>query len=341
MDTNRGTSSGMFGKFKSNKYLSGTKDFLSSNSLLAKFAFLLLVIIVFIVLLQGGIYFLTWLFSPSQDPILLKCMQPGKESKIIYSNPNLAGANSENVAPILRSKNDRFGLEYTWATWLYIDPSSFSNSNNQMAKHIFSKSVPAGNSSSIVHTETDFETNRNITYPDLPPGIAFGNGPGVYLINRKGAVFETSLEDGVQSKSSIVNLLVVTDVLGNGQPNQVIVEDIPLSKWMHLAIRVKNQRQMDIYINGYLSKRTQLPNVVSQNQGNVYINAGAGQEGVSWDGLISDLRYYNYALGTNQIMALSNAGPYMTKCSGSMSDGAPPYLSTRWYFSDAHDMYNP
>lgn len=340
MDTAQTTSSGMFGKFKSNKYLSGTKDFLSSNSLLAKFAFLLLVIIVFIVLLQGGIYILSWLFSPSQDPVLLKCMHPGKEGKIIYSDPNLAGSNSENVAPILRSKNDRFGLEYTWSTWLYVDPSSFSDSSNQIAKHIFSKSVPAGETSNIVPTETDPTTYKNMTYPDLPAGIMFGNAPGVYLINKKHAEFETSMESGPQSESSIVNLLVITDVLGSGQPEQVIIEDLPLSKWVCVVIRVKNQREMDVYINGYLRKRVILSNVVAQNQGNVYINAGAGTLDMNWDGYISDLRYYNHALGTNEIMALSSGGPNTTKCKDSM-DGKPPYLSTRWYFSDAHDMFNP
>ena len=68
--------------------------------------------------------------------------------------------------------------------------------------------------------------------------------------------------------------------------------------------------------------------------------AGAGTNDMNWDGYISDLRYYNHALGTNEIMALSSGGPNTTKCKDAM-DGKPPYLSTRWYFSDAHDMYNP
>ena len=36
--------SGMFSKFKSNKYVSGTSDFLQSNTMVAKVAFLLLLL---------------------------------------------------------------------------------------------------------------------------------------------------------------------------------------------------------------------------------------------------------------------------------------------------------
>ncbi len=341
MDTNQGKAgAGMFKNFQSNKYLSGTKDFLSSNSLLAKFAFLLLVIIVFVILLQAGIYFLTWLFSPNQDPVLLKCMLPGKQQKTIYSNPN-KGGNGQTIAPILRSKNDRFGVEYTWSTWLNIDPTSFEDSPTQYAKHVFSKTVPYGKSDAPQFAN---DSGGNITaskttiktYPNLPSGILFGNAPGVYLINARAAEFET-----IDSPSSIVNLLVVTDVLGiDGEPEQIVIEDMPLNKWVNVIIRIKNQRELDVYINGYLRKRAILKNVVAQNQGNVYINFGANSHLTKWDGYISDLRYYNYALGTNAIMAINNAGPNTTSCSGTDS-GVPPYLSTRWYFSDTHDMYNP
>ena len=338
MDTNQGKAgAGMFKNFQSNKYLSGTKDFLSSNSLLAKFAFLLLVIIVFVILLQAGIYFLTWLFSPNQDPVLLKCMLPGKQQKTIFSNPN-KGGNGQTIAPILRSKNDRFGVEYTWSTWLNIDPSSFDDSTTQYAKHVFSKTVPYGSSDAPHYANTNDGDGGSVkTYPNFPDGILFGNAPGLYLINNKTAEFET-----MDSPSSIVNLLVVTDVLGvDGAPEKIVIEDMPLNKWVCVVIRIKNQRELDVYINGYLRKRAILKNVVAQNQGNVYINYGANTGSkYGWQGYISDLRYYNYALGTNAIMAINNAGPITAACGDALT-GAPPYLSTRWYFSDAHDMYNP
>jgi hypothetical protein len=43
-----------FGNFSSKKYLEGTGDFLRSNSIVAKFAFLILVLILFVMALRLG-----------------------------------------------------------------------------------------------------------------------------------------------------------------------------------------------------------------------------------------------------------------------------------------------
>ena len=47
--------------FASNQYVSGTKEFLASNSLVAKFAFLLLVLFAFVAILRVGASALGWL----------------------------------------------------------------------------------------------------------------------------------------------------------------------------------------------------------------------------------------------------------------------------------------
>jgi hypothetical protein len=54
-----------------NKYVnsgSSTRDFLNSNSLVAKIAFLLLVLVVFVILLRIGISILGYFLSPSGTP---------------------------------------------------------------------------------------------------------------------------------------------------------------------------------------------------------------------------------------------------------------------------------
>ena len=52
-----------FNKFSNNSYVSGTRDFLTSNSLVARVAFLILIIILFIFLLRMGSLFLSWLIE--------------------------------------------------------------------------------------------------------------------------------------------------------------------------------------------------------------------------------------------------------------------------------------
>jgi hypothetical protein len=56
---------GVFKTFSTNTGTFGTKEFLESNSLVAKFAFILLVIFLFIILLRLGISVLAYLFRPN------------------------------------------------------------------------------------------------------------------------------------------------------------------------------------------------------------------------------------------------------------------------------------
>ena len=52
----------IFSGFASNQYVAGTKEFLQSNSIVAKFAFLLLVLLLFVIALRLGTSILSWIF---------------------------------------------------------------------------------------------------------------------------------------------------------------------------------------------------------------------------------------------------------------------------------------
>jgi hypothetical protein len=66
--------SGTFNKFRNNKVVSGTTDFLYSNSLVAKVSFLVLIVIIFVIAIRLGSRFVTWLLSPSKNHILVNGM---------------------------------------------------------------------------------------------------------------------------------------------------------------------------------------------------------------------------------------------------------------------------
>ena len=70
----------MMSKFRNNRMVSGTTDFLYSNSLVAKVCFLVLIIILFVIALRLGSRFVTWLLSPSKSPILLNGMRKGTKA---------------------------------------------------------------------------------------------------------------------------------------------------------------------------------------------------------------------------------------------------------------------
>ena len=117
---------------------------------------------------------------------------------------------------------------------------------------------------------------------------------------------------------------------------EVTIPNIPLHKWINIIIRCRNTN-LDIYVNGIVTKSMQLLSVPKQNYGDIFV---AMNEGFS--GYISNLWYFDYALGTSAIHNLVKTGPN-TKMSSSSAMGMknPDYLSLRWFFYGNGDQYNP
>jgi len=107
-------------KFSSNRYIAGGQEFLDSNSIVAKFAFLIVVLMLFVVLLRLGSSLLTWFLTPSTDPVLINGMINARQMVVIPQDPSVKGA-----IPIVRSVNDATGIEFTWSVWMYIDDFSY------------------------------------------------------------------------------------------------------------------------------------------------------------------------------------------------------------------------
>ena len=94
---------------------------------------------------------------------------------------------------------------------------------------------------------------------------------------------------------------------------------------------------LDVYINGTIAKSLTLHGVPKQNYGNVFVAANGG-----FSGYISNLWYYNYALGTSEINSLVENGPDTTMTgSDAINMKNPDYLSLRWFFYGGSDAYNP
>ena len=96
-------------------------------------------------------------------------------------------------------------------------------------------------------------------------------------------------------------------------------------------------RQLDVYINGRLSRRVILDGVPRQNYGDVYVGMNGG-----FSGYISNLRYFNSTLGTAKIQSIVNEGPNLSMTDNTLTESKPRYLSMRWFFegSGITDEYN-
>ena len=229
---------GVFSQFRNNKIVSGTKDFLDSNSLIAKIVFILLILIIFIFLLRIMTEVLHTLFGPKKNPILVKGIVNGKKSVVISQDPKLEGS-----IPILRSKNEEGGIEFTYSTWLLIEDDNFHSYKNGQKKHIFHKG-----------SETIEKAEPSIK------GMAINNAPGLYLHETEPI------------------LIVVMNTFQNLK-EEIEIKDIPVHKWINIVIRLEN-RNLDVYINGSIVSRKELSSVPKQNYGNVYVNQNGGFSGL-------------------------------------------------------------
>lgn len=102
------------------------------------------------------------------------------------------------------------------------------------------------------------------------------------------------------------------------------VDNIPVRKWVYMNI-VLNNRNLDLYINGYLKVRKELSSIPKQNDDDFWINMYGG-----FEGYLSNIRYYPYAIDFNEMYSNIRTGPSGAKCID--TDEVPPYLDDNWWF---------
>jgi hypothetical protein len=278
--------------------VSSSKDFLESNTFIAKTAFLLLVIIIFFILLRISISLLSLLLASNEDITLLNGMADATMPIQISQDPK-----STNSIPIIRSSNQIFGMEFTWSVWIFIKPT-LANTDNNLSKHVFSKGAGS-------------KMKCNLAAAADAPQFS-NNAPGVYLTNVN--TLNVLMDTVTQPACSVVT----TDATPIIKPTVSIV-NMPINKWFNVVIRLTNNT-LDVYINGRLTKRVNLLAVPNQNYDDVFICSDGG-----FNGYISDLKYFNSSIGTTQINALVSNGPNTSINRSGLTKNIPPYLSTSWY----------
>ena len=140
-------SSTTFNSFSTTK---NSNNFLESNSIISRFAFLLLVLFVFIIILRLGISIILYAFKPNTSPHLIDGMVDGKNLIVFPQDPN-----TKNAKTIYRSVNESQGIEFSWSVWILIDNLQYLEGQY---KHIFYK----GNS--------DLGEN-GLNFPNNAPGL--------------------------------------------------------------------------------------------------------------------------------------------------------------------------
>ena len=283
--------------------LSGaTKDFVESNNLVTKFVFILGVLLIFLYGMRMLISFIGWFFMASSTPYISKGLTNADTRHQIEVNPNIR----ESV-PILRSKNGRKGVEFTYSIWLFIEGLKGDSSSSNKYSTVFNKG--------------------SIDYKDIN-GLSRISGPGLYInegtnnlkirmnvFHKNPLNVDGSRNDGI-SNSDIYN--------------DITVNDIPLKKWFNIMIRCEGN-MVDVFINGMVVKRHKLTGIPRQNYDKIYLTPNN-----PFNGFVSDLRYWNYSLGTNAIYNIITKGPNTKnlKVEQSIDGTLPRYFSTSWFLKN-------
>jgi len=311
--------------FSSSAVVNADSSFLDSNGLIAKFVFLLLVLLAFLALLYLGIQLIAYFTQPYGSPYLVYGLLPGTTSVTITQDPT-----KKDSITLLRSNNATTGIEFTWSVWLFVDPLNSATDD----------AVVTGSTHGAVKYHTVFVKGDGKPSTVFPFGVMQpNNGPGVYLYrDLKSDSVATQpfnnlkiLVDTVQVPSNVPTATKATGSTPQPFENKseiIDIKGIPINKWCHLVIRCTNI-YIDVYINGIIAQRMQLQSAPRQNNNNVNICTNGG-----FAGNISNLQYFNYAISAIQINSIFASGPNLTPSSqmGNASVASnPQYLSSTWY----------
>jgi hypothetical protein len=133
--------------------------------------------------------------------------------------------------------------------------------------------------------------------------------------------------------------------------NYVDIENLPVSKWVHVVILARDNC-VEVYINGNVVRKLNFEGgVIYQNFGNLFlfcprnfrINASTvpSLKGENfhvfgtYSGSLSNLTYFSYALSYTEIQALIAQGPSNKTDAASSSYDQPPYLTDSWWVNNA------
>lgn len=283
--------------FSSKNVMNASNEFLESNGMVAKFAFIVLVVIIFVVLLNLGMWALSAILEPSRSPYIINGLVNGQQPLTISQDPG-----NKKAVVVYRSNNQNGGMEFTWGFWIQV----LAMPESGKYRPIFVKGAAA-------------DTNA---YDSTTGIVSVNNGPGVYL---------TSAADGSgkMCRMHFVMNVVSPDNATSGSnqtPDKTLdIDNFPIGKWTHVAFRLQN-KILDCYVNGTVTNRVNFDDKIpKQNYDDIFLCGNGG-----FPGNLSNLRYYDYALSVFEINSIVYYGPNLNSV-GEGNNTRFDFLGLGWY----------
>lgn len=279
---------------------SGNTGLLGGTSLVAQLVTVLVILVVIYITFFSaeGLYRTFRAYDKSVVELMPNTYSSQSKSYVIPQDPN-----EDRAKPISLSDNERTGIEFSYSFYLYVNPNTFRQEEGLL--HVFHKGYSR-------------------QYPLL--------GPGVFI----------------KSNENTMRVYMNSSATWN---NFVDIENLPVQKWVHIALVVR-ANALEVYVNGDIAKRLNFSGGLPyQNFQNIYVfsqrtihlvgddqtgtNRVASLNGKSfrvfgaYQGMLSRLRHFNYALSYTEIAGLLSEGP--SSRVETQSEDQPPYLIDTWW----------
>lgn len=261
-------------EFNSANIVSGSKSFLDSNSYVAKAAFLILTVIIFVYVLRVCITLIGWLFSPNSSPYLVDGIIDGNAGNLIIPQD----PSQPNAITILRSSNDAAGIAFTWSVWLFVKQKDSTNETEEMYHHVFNKGSAT----------TDATTG--IMTPNNGPGLYFNsNYSGIRVVMSTFNTQSASVDVDNIPINKWFNVIIraentILDVFINGDLAQRLqLDSVPFQNYGNVNVAINGGFNGNLsslrYYNTALGTRA-ISNIVSDGPNMKIVGSSGGAPGI-------------------------------------------------------------
>jgi hypothetical protein len=203
-------------------------------------------------------------------------------------------------------------------------PFLLSGSKNAKYALVLSQDPASINYTPIKQSEEKDGIQFTYSFWFLLEGFDYKKGEWKHMFHKGNASSYPNRAPGVWLHPNKNDIRVYMNTLDNIM-EYADVENLPTRKWIYMSI-VLNNKNLDLYVNGYLKIRKELSSLPKQNNDDFWVTMFGG-----FEGYISNIRYYAYAIDFNEMNTNIKSGPSIDNCID--TGEVPPYLDDNWWFN--------
>jgi hypothetical protein len=230
--------------------------------------------------------------------VLLPCIAGAQDRPIEFEqNPNVEG---HRTLPF--SDNERTGIEFSYAFFIYINPASFERQEDGLI-HVMHKGY-------------------STPYPLMSPGVFLKSNTNTMRVYMNSS---RTWNNYIDVENIPVKKWVHVTILARSNALEIYING-NLAKKMNIKNEILYQNFGNLYV--FSQRRLVLnPSSVKSLKDEFLRVFG------TFSGSISDLNYFSYGLSYTEIQSLVDKGPNLNACNLSSADN-PPYLEDNWWVTN-------